>query len=93
MNDAQLQQTNQMAADAGNDVIMAAERRPETEVDNESKRHVVRVSHWRPSFHHHLLSTLLLLLTLMTAQSLALSGKYVNKQSLYSVCFCFFLFV
>jgi len=69
-----------MAADSGNDVITSGEHRPEMEADNVSTRHVVCVSHCRQSFYHRLYSILLLLLALMTSQSLALSGKYVNRR-------------
>jgi len=58
---------------------MAAQQRSEMEIDIMCKRHVVRMSHWRPSYYKNLLSTLLLLLTLMTSQALELTGKYVNK--------------
>lgn len=69
------------------DVIMAARQKPETEVDGVSKGHVTRVSRWRPSLYHHLLSTLLLMLILMTPQSLALSGEW--RVSLHSFVLVF----
>jgi len=85
MNDTRLQNT---AADTGNDVITkSGERRPEMEVGNVRRSHVFRVSCWKPSFHHHLVSVLLLLLTLMTSQSVVHSGKFVNEKRVFVCCF------
>ena len=71
-----------MAADSGNDVITSAGQRPEMEMEKMSRRdHVSGVWRWRLSRGRHLsVSLLLILVTPVTSQSLALVGKYVNKQ-------------
>ena len=91
MNDTRLQRA---AADTGNDVITkSGEQRPEMEVGNLQRSHVFRVSYWKPSVHRQLISVLLLLLSLMTSQSVAISGKSVNEKRvilcIYTVIQCY----